>query len=391
MSESPAYFDHSATTPLDERVLESMLPYFTHDYGNPSSVHRWGQEAEAAISSSRERIASVLDCEGNALSFTSGASESNNLALVGVALAQRHSSGSNQIVSTAVEHPSVLNTLHWLEREHGFEVVLLPVDSAGLVDPAALEAVLTKRTALATIIYANNEVGSINSIAELGTICQQAGVPFHTDATQATCYLPMRIPDLHVDLLSLGAHKFYGPKGIGLLYVRPGMVLEHLLHGGSQEHGIRPGTENTPLIVGMAEALNIAFEERDETAERLRGLCTKIVSTVAEKIPASTLTGHPSKRLPNHASFAFKGLESNALLAALDIQGFACSAGSACKVGDPEPSRVLTAMGFDREWSLGSLRISLGRATNEQQVDRFCQVLPGIVNRLRTAVGWQTP
>jgi len=368
-----------------------MLPYFTHDYGNPSSVHRWGQEAEAAISSSRERIASVLDCEGNALSFTSGASESNNLALVGVALAQRHSSGSNQIVSTAVEHPSVLNTLHWLEREHGFEVVLLPVDSAGLVDPAALEAVLTKRTALATIIYANNEVGSINSIAELGTICQQAGVPFHTDATQATCYLPMRIPDLHVDLLSLGAHKFYGPKGIGLLYVHPGMVLEQLLHGGSQEHGIRPGTENTPLIVGMAEALNIAFEERDETAERLRGLCAKIVSTVAEKIPASTLTGHPSKRLPNHASFAFKGLESNALLAALDIQGFACSAGSACKVGDPEPSRVLTAMGFDREWSLGSLRISLGRATNEQQVDRFCQVLPGIVNRLRTAVGWQTP
>lgn len=368
-----------------------MLPYFTLMYGNPSSVHRWGQEAEAAVSAARELTASLLDCDESALSFTSGASESNNLALVGTAFARRHTGGANQLVSTGVEHPSVLNTLRWLEHEHGFEMHLLPVDSTGLVDPSALEDALSEGTALVSIIYANNEVGTINPIPELGRICQQAGVPFHSDATQATCYLPMQIPDLHVDLLSLGAHKFYGPKGIGLLYIRPGLVLEHLLHGGSQEGGIRPGTENTPLIVGLAEALKFAFEERDPLSERLRELCDRIVSVVSRDIPSSTLTGHPSRRLPNHVSFAFQGLESNALLAALDLEGFACSAGSACKVGDPEPSRVLTAMGFDREWSLGSLRVSLGRATREQQVDHFCQILPGIVDRLRMVVGWQTP
>jgi cysteine desulfurase len=384
MTEKPAYFDHSATTPLDERVLNAMLPFFNEQYGNPSSVHRWGQQAEIAISSARELAARLMDCEPAALTFTSGASESNNLALTGLAR-RGQAQGANQLVSTPVEHPSVLNTLRWLQAEHGFELTLLPVDTNGLVDPSTLERSLSKHTALVSIVYANNEVGSINPIAELGGICQRAGVPFHTDATQATCFLPMQIPVLNVDLLSLGAHKFYGPKGIGLLYVQRGIEIDPLLHGGSQEHGIRPGTENTPLIIGLAEALRLAVEDQESSGQRLAALRDKIIESVQRSIPDSSLTGHPSQRLPNHASFVFKGIESNALLAALDLQGFACSAGSACKVGNPEPSRVLTAMGFTQEWSLGSLRVSLGRSSTEHQVDRFCGILPDIIARMRSA------
>jgi cysteine desulfurase len=384
MMEAPAYFDHSATTPVDARVLEAMTPYFKQAFGNPSSVHRWGQEAEAALTSARELVARLLACDPASITFTSGASESNNLALAGLAL-KRKRGGADGLLSTPVEHPSVLRTLSWLEGEHGFNLKLLPVDANGLIDPSDLEHELSERTALASIIYANNEVGSIHPIPELTAICHEAGVPIHSDATQATNYLPLSIPELQVDLLSLGAHKFYGPKGIGLLYSRPGLELEPLLHGGSQEHGLRPGTENLALIVGLAEALKIALAERESETARLKTLRDRIIYMVGNEIPLSRLTGHPTQRLPHHASFAFQGLESNALLAALDVQGFACSAGSACKVGDPEPSRVLTAMGLDRSWSLGSLRVSLGRGTSESQVDRFCQVLPPTVERMRSA------
>jgi cysteine desulfurase len=384
MTVQAAYFDHSATTPLDERVLAPMLPYFSQSFGNPSSVHRWGQDAEAALTGARDSAAAMLQCRPDAISFSSGASESNNLGLVGIAERQRKQ-GKSRLISTPVEHPSVLNTLRWLEAERGFELTLLPVDSTGLVAPTSLEKSLDECTALVSIMYANNEVGTINPIADLGALCRRAGVPFHTDATQATCFLPMNIPDLNVDMLTLGAHKFYGPKGIGLLYVRPGLEPERLLHGGSQEHGIKPGTENIPLIVGLVQAMKLAFDERETSAARLRELRDAIITTVAREIPASALTGHPDLRLPNHASFAFEGIESNALLAALDLQGFACSAGSACKVGDPEPSRVLTAMGFDRKWALGSLRVSLGRSTTREQVERFCQILPEIISRVRSA------
>jgi len=383
MTRQAAYFDHSATTPLDERVLEAMLPYFSQSYGNPSSVHRWGQDAEAALTGARETAAALLNCRPDSISFSSGASESNNLGLVGMAENQRKQ-GRSRLISTPVEHPSVLNTLRWLEAERGFDLTLLPVDSTGLVDPSSLENSLDERTALVSIMYANNEVGTINPISDLGALCRQASVPFHSDATQAACFLPMAVPDLNLDMLTLGAHKFYGPKGIGLLYVRPGLEPEHLLHGGSQEHGVKPGTENVPLIVGMVQAMKLAFDEREISAARLRELRDSIITMVSREIPASALTGHPDLRLPNHASFAFEGVESNALLAALDLEGFACSAGSACKVGDPEPSRVLTAMGFDRAWAMGSLRVSLGRSTTRDQVDRFCQVLPDIISRIRS-------
>jgi cysteine desulfurase len=386
MMEAPAYFDHSATTPVDERVIEAMLPYFKQTYGNPSSVHHWGQEAEAALTEARELVAMLLDCEPASVTFTSGASESNNLALTGLAL-KRLRTGANEIICTPVEHPSVLNAMRWLEIEHGFNLKLLPVDKYGQIDPSDLQHALSERTALVSVIYANNEVGSIHPIPDLAALCHQAGVPFHTDATQATNYLPLSIPELQVDLLSLGAHKFYGPKGIGLLYVRPGLKLEPLLHGGSQEHGLRPGTENLALIIGLAEALKIAFAEREVEAARLRPMRDQIIRLVEHEVPRSRLTGHPIQRLPHHASFAFQDIESNALLAALDVQGFACSAGSACKVGDPEPSRVLSAMGLDRSWSLGSLRVSLGRGTTESQINRFCDVLPSIVERIRIVSG----
>lgn len=379
----PAYFDHSATTPLHEKALAAMLPYFDRDFGNPSSVHRWGQQADAALLDAYQATASLLGCEPDSLTFTSGASESNNLGLVGLALARRKQQGQTRLVSTPVEHPSVLNTLRWLEAEHGFALDLLPVDEFGRVDPEQLRATLSERTALVSIIYANNEVGSINPVSQLGEICRAAQVPFHSDATQATSFLPMEIADLNVDLLSLGAHKFYGPKGVGMLYVRPGLDLEHLFHGGSQGRGIKPGTENVPLIAGMVAALELAFAERVPLAARLSAWRDRIIHTILDTVPGSRLTGHPTQRLPNHASFVFDGIESNALLAALDLQGFACSAGSACKVGDPEPSRVLTAMGLSREWALGSLRVSLGRSNTSEQVDRFCSLLPEIVARLR--------
>ena len=379
----PAYFDHSATTPLHEKALAAMLPYFKRDFGNPSSVHGWGQTAEVALLDSYQAAASLLDCAPDSLTFTSGASESNNLGLVGLAFARRKQQGRNQLISTPVEHPSVLNTLRWLETEHGFELDLLPVDEFGMVDPGQLRAALSSRTALVSIIYANNEVGSINPVQRLGEICRAENVPFHSDATQATSFLPMSIPDLNVDLLSIGAHKFYGPKGVGLLYVHRGLALEHLFHGGSQGRGIKPGTENIPLIVGMVAALKLVMDERAAFAPRLSAWREQIIHSIEDSIPDSRLTGHPTERLPNHASFAFKGIESNALLAALDLQGFACSAGSACKVGNPEPSRVLTAMGLSREWALGSLRVSLGRSNTPEQVDRFCSLLPEIVSRLR--------
>jgi cysteine desulfurase len=377
------YLDFAATTPVDERVLQAMLPYFSTYFGNSSSVHAYGQQAEAALENARQTLAEGLNCTPGEVIFTSCGSESDNLALRGVALARRARNNADHLLISPVEHHAVLRTAQQMVRLHGFEVEYLPVDATGQVDPQDVADRLRPTTAIVSVMYANNEIGTINPIREIGALCRERGVIFHTDAVQAAAYLPVDVEDLYVDLLALGAHKFYGPKGVGALYVRTGTPILPELTGGSQESGLRAGTHNTPYIVGMAEAFRLAQEERDQRVAHLQPLRDRIIGRVLEEIPEAQLTGHPSQRLPNHASFVFNEVDGNALLMLLDVEGFACSSGSACKTGDPEPSEVLTSLGFSREWALGSLRVTLGSSTTAQQVESFLDRLPELVQRVR--------
>jgi cysteine desulfurase len=377
------YFDYAATTPVDARVLEAMLPYFSENFGNPSSVHRIGQRAEAALETARETIASALNCRPEEIVFTSCGSESDNLALRGAAFAQREKTGADWILCSKSEHPAVSKTALQLEKAHGFRLEWLDVDQAGMVTPAALEKAICGQTALVSVMYANNEFGTINPIPELAAICRARGIPFHSDAVQAAAYLDVDVERLGVDLLSLGAHKFYGPKGVGALYVRKGTGLLPHLTGGGQEFGLRAGTQNIPLIVGLAESLRLAVAEREARTAHLRPLRDKIIGSVLEAIPDSRLTGHLESRLPNHASLVFKDADGNLLLQLLDAAGFACSSGSACKTGNPEPSEAVTSLGLSRDWALGSLRITLGASTTAANVEDFMQTLPGLVEKAR--------
>lgn len=382
-NQTKTYLDYAATTPVDRRVLEAMLPYFSDVFGNTSSVHTFGQQAEAALEQARERVAAQLHCAPKEVIFTSCGSESDNLALRGAALAARRSRGADHLLISPLEHHAVLRTAQQLARLHGFEVEYLPVDADGLVDPRAVAERLRPTTAVVSIMYANNEIGVIYPIAEIGRICREQGIPFHSDAVQAAAYLPVNVQELNVDLLALGAHKFYGPKGVGALYVRQGTPLLPAQTGGGQEFGLRAGTHNTPLIVGLAEALRLAQEEREARRAAVQPLRDALLGRVLEAIPEAGLTGHVSQRLPNHASFVFRGVDGNTLLTMLDVAGFACSSGSACKTGDPEPSDVLTALGLTREWALGSLRITLGMGSTPEQVEAFLQVLPDLVQKAR--------
>lgn len=383
MHRAPVYLDHAATTPVAAEVLAAMLPCFSEDFGNPSSVHRWGQAAEARVERARAAVAGLLRAQPEEVIFTSGGSESDNLALRGAALAARQARGADHLLTTAVEHPAVLHTARALAARHGFRLELLPVDGHGLVDPQSLRQRLRPETALVSILYANNEIGTVNPIAELAAECRARGVTFHTDAVQAASLLEVDVQALGVDLLSLGAHKFYGPKGVGVLYRRAGVALAPAQTGGSQEGGLRAGTHSVPLIVGLAEALRLAAARRATDAARFTGWRRALIEGVAERIPESTLTGHPDRRLPNHASFALRGLDGNALLAALDLAGFACSSGSACKTGSPEPSEVLLALGLAPEWALGSLRVTFGRLNQEGDAQALLEALVQGVARLR--------
>jgi cysteine desulfurase len=385
MSPRRVYLDHAATTPVDPRVLQSMLPFFQETYGNPSSIHAWGQAAEAAIEDSRRTVGEILGCSPDEIVFTSCGSESDNLALRGLALAERERRSATHLLTTPVEHPAVLRTARHLAEQAGFEVEMIPVDRDGRVDPKSLESRLRSDTALVSVIYANNEIGTINPIGELGEVCRSRGIPFHTDAVQAASQLEVDVRSLSVDLMSIGAHKFYGPKGVGALYVRNGIELVPAQTGGGQEHGLRAGTQNVPLIVGMAEALRLTTLDRETQAGHLRSLRNSLIAGVLEVVPDARLTGHSSERLHNHASFAFRGLDGNALVAALDLAGYGCSSGSACKTGNPEPSEVLTAIGLPRDWALGSLRVTVGRGTTLADIDGFLKALPVIVARLRKA------
>jgi cysteine desulfurase len=377
------YLDYAATTPLDQRVLGMMLPYFDVDFGNPSSIHHFGQIGESAVEGARESIAIILNAQLEEIIFTSCGSESDNLALRGVALAAKEKRKTNHLLISPVEHHAVSKTALQLAKTDQFEMEYLPVDRYGIVSPDEVEKRLRPETVLVSVIYANNEIGTINPIAEIGSVCRTHGVPFHTDAVQAGAALSLDVEALNVDLMSLGAHKFYGPKGVGVLYIRKGTPLLPIQTGGKQEFGFRAGTHNVPYIVGFAGALRFAEADRDQYIANIKPWRDYLIGQLLEEIPDSRLTGHPSQRLPNHVSLVMKNIDGNQLLTMLDVAGFACSSGSACKTGSPEPSEILTAIGLTDDWALGSLRVTLGKHTTKQDVTEFKNLLPEIVRNMR--------
>lgn len=377
------YLDYSATTPVDSRVIDAMAPYFSDSFGNPSSVHRYGQVAEAAVDSARETVASILDCRPDEIIFTSCGSESDNLAIRGAAYAMRAKTGATWILASRTEHPAVTNTLKHLEKYEGFQIEWLDVDAHGRVTPESVAKAICNNTAVVSVMYANNEIGTINPIKEIAEVCHANNILFHTDAVQAAAYLPMDVQALGVDMMSLGAHKFHGPKGVGALYVRKGTSLVSHLTGGGQEQGLRAGTQNVPYIVGFGEALRLTNDEREQRVAHVKPLRDKIIGTVLETIADSRLTGDMDLRLPHHASFAFKNVDGNLLLTLLDAAGFACSSGSACKTGNPEPSEVMNAIGLSRDWGLGSLRVTLGKDTLPEHVESFLAALSDLLKKAR--------
>jgi cysteine desulfurase len=382
------YLDHSATTPTDPRVVEAMLPYWTTTFGNPSSAHDIGKASEAALEAARETIARVLNCypAGPAeILFTSGGTESDNLALRGVAYAQRGRGRGTHILTTAVEHHAVLDTAKSLAEE-GFDVEFLPVDEFGRVTAAQVEAALRPDTILVSVMYANNEVGSVNPIAEIGALLRPKRVPFHVDAVQAPGLLPLDVKALNVDLMSLAAHKFYGPKGIGLLYVRRAVPMKPQMLGGSQQAHRRAGTEPIPLIMGLAAALDLAESERAGTVGRLVPMRERLIRQITDAIPEAMLTGHPTERLAGHTSFAMRGLNGDSLLLDLNSVGIAASGGSACTTGQQEPSHVFLAMGVDQDRLMGQMRFVLGKHTTDDQLNRLVYHLTALAARHRAAL-----
>jgi cysteine desulfurase len=377
------YLDHAATTAVDPRIVEAMLPYWTERYGNASSIYQVGREAKHALDQARQTVAELLNCTYNEVIFTSCGTESDNLALRGVAFERRYRANKNHIISSPIEHHAIGHTLEQLEKYFGFEVTLVPVDGYGLVDPGEVEKAIRPDTAIISIMYANNEVGTIEPIAEIGEIARAHKIPFHTDAVQAGGTLSLDVQALQVDLLSLSAHKFYGPKGVGVLYARRGTPFLPMQTGGSHERNRRAGTENIPYIVGLATALKLAYEEVETSNARITRLRDRLIAGVLERVPDSLLSGHPTQRLANNASLLLKYIEGESILLNLDMMGVAASSGSACTSSSLEPSHVLTAMGFPHEVAHGSLRLSLGKENSEEDVDYLVEILPGIVEKLR--------
>lgn len=385
------YLDHSASTPVDARVVEAMLPYFTQSYGNASGLHRQARASARALDQARRDVAEILGCKPKEVVFTSCGSESDNLAIRGVAWAAKQAGKGQHLITSPIEHHAVSHTIHQLCEQHGFEQTVVPVDEYGLVAPDDVARAIRPDTALISIIYANNEVGSIEPLAEIGTIARERGVLFHTDAVQAGGYLDLNVDRLNVDLLSLSGHKFYAPKGVGVLYVRQGTRLLPQQTGGGHEGNRRAGTENVPYIVGIATALKLAQEERETENARLAALRDRLVKGMMTAIPDAQLTGHPERRLPGHASFVIPGVEADGLLMHLDMAGVCAASGSACTTGMPEPSGVLLAMGVEYTLALGALRLTLGRGTTQADVDYVLDILPGIVDKLRAANPVYTP
>ena len=378
--------DHAGTTPLSPEVLQAMTPYFTQLFGNPSSIHTVGQEARYALDEARERVARVLKCRPREIVFTGGGTESDNAAIDGVATALQET--GNHIVTSSVEHHAVLHTCQHLESR-GFEVTYLPVDSFGMVQPESVYKAITEKTTLVSVMYANNEIGTVNPLPEISAAVKERAkelsrtIVLHTDAVQAAGFLDLDVRRLGVDLLSLSGHKFYGPKGTGVLYIRRGTAFLPLIVGGGQERERRSGTENIPGIVGLSHALETADARRDESGRHCAALRDKIIRQVLADVPGSKLNGHPTDRLANNANFSFPGVEGEPILLGLDMAGIAASSGSACSSGSLEPSHVLLALGQSAEVARGSLRITLGKDNTEEEVDYLLSVLVDLVERLR--------
>jgi cysteine desulfurase len=375
-----AYFDHNATTPVDPEVLEAMLPYLGQEFGNASSIHSAGQRARAAVEAARASVAALLGAKHSEIVFTSGGTEADNLAVLGTLAAA--GGAKRHVITSRIEHPAVLSACHALARR-GVEVTYLPVGSDGIVDPGDVPKALRPETALISVMHANNELGTLQPIEEIGGIAAEADVIFHCDAVQSAGKLPLDVNLLGVDLLSISAHKLYGPKGVGALYVRTGTALEPQFHGGHDERDRRPGTENVAGIAGLGKAAELALRHLAEDAERLRGLRDRLEQELLAAVPQARLNGDVQRRVPNTANISFLGAGGEALVIALDLQGIACSTGSACSSGAIEPSHVLTAIGLSPLQARASLRISIGRGTTAEQIDYAVSVVPGVVERLR--------
>lgn len=382
------YLDHNATTPVRSEVFDAMEPFFRDRFGNASSIHGYGQDARAAVEEARARVAGLVNARPGEIYFTSGGTESDNLAIKGTAYACK--AYGRHIITTNIEHSAVLNSCAFLERE-GFEVTYLPVDGYGLVDPGQVEDALTGQTILVSIMHANNEIGTIQSVAEIGKIVRARGVCFHTDAVQSAGKLPVDVEAMHADLLSLSGHKIYGPKGVGAIYIRKGVEIEPTAHGGHHENDVRSGTENTVGIVGLGKAAELAAEERESEYRHLSEMRDALEARIRFEIEGVRVNGHPERRLPGTLNVSFPGAEGESLIMSLDLAGIAVSTGSACTSGAIEPSHVLLALGRDPRTALGSVRFSFGRDNTMGDVDRVMGRLPGIVARLREVSAAQVP
>lgn len=378
MSERRIYMDNAATTATRPEVLEAMLPYFTQNYGNPSSIHAFGRDARRALENARKQVAAALNCEPREVYFTAGGSESDNWA---IRCALQNKQGKH-IITSAIEHHAVLHTCEYMEKQ-GYEVTYLPVDEYGIVSVEDVKKAIRPDTALITIMAANNEIGTIQPIAEIGKIAKEAGILFHTDAVQAIGAISVDVKEWNVDMLSLSGHKFHAPKGVGALYIRKGIRITNLIYGGAQERGLRAGTENLPGIVGLGKAIELAVAELPEYAEKMTKLRDKLIDGILANITDVQLNGHRTQRLPGNVNVSVRYVEGEALLMRLDLAGIAASSGSACTSGSLDPSHVLLAIGLPHEIAHGSLRLSLGRETTEADIDYVIETLPNIVNTLR--------
>lgn len=374
------YMDHSATTATDPAVVDAMIPWMTARYGNPSSVYRLAGESRKAVEEARASVATVLGADPGEIFFTSGGTEADNWAIKGVAFA--HQKKGTHIITSAIEHHAVLHTCRYLEQ-HGFSVTILPVDETGKVRMEDLKAAITDQTILVSIMTANNEIGTIQPVTAIGALCREMGILFHTDAVQAIGTIPMDVRSMNIDLLSLSGHKFYGPKGAGALYIRKGVRVENLLHGGGQEKRKRAGTENVPGIIGLGAAIGLAAERMEEQALRVSTLRDRLLAGILERIPHTRLNGHPSDRLPGNINVSFEFIEGESILLLLDRVGICASTGSACTSGSLEPSHVLRAIGIPAERAHGSLRLTLGAENTGEDVGYVLEHLPGIISRLR--------
>ena len=375
------YMDYSATTYVKPEVLDAMMPFFTEKFGNPSSFYGISRETKMAIDNARAQVAKAINCDPNEVYFTGGGSEADNWAIKGIATA--HMKKGNHIITTKIEHHAVLHTCEFLEK-FGFEVTYLDVNEEGFVDIKQLEEAITDKTILVSIMFANNEIGTIQPIKEIGAICREKKVLFHTDAVQAIGSVPVDVKEMNIDLLSLAGHKLYGPKGIGALYIRKGVRIDNLIHGGGQERGRRAGTENIPGVVGLGKAIEIATENIEENRARLTVLRDKLIDGILERIPYARLNGpRGDKRLPGNSNISFEFIEGESILLSLDFEGICASSGSACTSGSLDPSHVLLAIGLPHEKAHGSLRTTLGAASTEEDVEKLLNELPPIIERLR--------